>query len=622
MSKSHHHKHSFDNASPDAKRSNLIKSLGQLGPYLWPLDQTARIRFVLAIACLLLSKVFSILIPVFFKRAVDALDKPADLIPYVPYTPILLPIFFLIAYGAARILTGTFAEFRDLIFAKVEGRAIREAALRVFKHLHALSLQFHLDRKTGGLNRAIERGTDGIEMALRFLSFSIIPTFVEILLVCLFLLAAYPWIFALITFATMFSYLVFTIVVTEWRTKYVRAMNIADEEGHAKAIDSLLNYETVKYFGNEALEAQRFDKSLGHYEQAMVKMKTSLALLNIGQNLIISGGMVAVTWLTALGVMNRSLTLGDFVLMNAYLLQLYLPLSNLGFAYRETRRALVNMEEMLDLLRIKSTVQDTPDSKVLRLDGGSVKLENISFSYQPDRQILKNISFEIPAGKTVALVGASGSGKSTIARLLFRFYDPTEGSILIDGQNIRETTQKSVRSHIAVVPQDSVLFNESLLYNLEYGNPLASREEIEKVLELCELKHFVSLLPQGLDTAVGERGLKLSGGEKQRVSIARALLKRPKIFIFDEATSSLDSQTEKEIQANIQAISQQHTTLIIAHRLSTIVDANEIIVLDNGEIAERGTHQTLLAKDKGIYARLWKRQNRTRQPATTSKKTY
>lgn len=603
----------FSHTPPyETPKKGTLMPLRECLPYLWPAHNVNfRIRLCIAILFLILSKVFATAIPVYFKEAIDILDLAEKSSTTLYMT---LPIGILLAYGFARIASSLFSEGRDIIFAKVEHRAARSIGLKVFEHLHSLSLRYHLDRKTGGLSRIIERGIEGIESAFRFLTFLIIPTFLEVLLVCLLLLYLYPPIFSLLTFITIGLYAFCTIWITEWRTKYVRAMNLANEEGNTKAIDSLLNYETVKYFCNEEYEKHRFDKSLIVYEHAAIRMKTSLGVLNFVQTTIIAVGSVAILFLAATYIFKHTLTLGDFVLLNTYLLQLYVPLGNLGFSYRETKRALVNMEAMFDLLHITPEIQDKPHAVPLQPKGGEISFNQVSFYYEPNRPILKNISFHVPAGKSIAIVGPSGSGKSTIARLLFRFYDVIKGQILIDGQNIQEVTQESLRTDIAVVPQDTVLFNETLHYNIQYGNPHASEADIRKAADMAHLSHFIATLPDGLNTTVGERGLKLSGGEKQRVAIARALLKKPQIFLFDEATSSLDSHTEKEIQANIRQVSKNHSTIIIAHRLSTIVDVDEILVLVHGEIVERGTHKELLQK-KGTYAALWaKQQQENRQP--------
>jgi ATP-binding cassette subfamily B protein len=535
-----------------------------------------------------------------FKGAIDSLSP-------VHQGLITLPIVLIISYGIARLVSTVFAEIRDGVFAAVAQRAVRQVGLSVFHHLHALGLRFHLERQTGGLSRAIERGTKGIESLLQFLTFNIIPTLVEIVLVGFVLWVLYDYRFSLITLLTMIAYVAFTLSITEWRINFVRTMNATDSEAHTKAIDSLLNFETVKYFGNETHEASRFDSALKQYETAAVKSKLSLSFLNIGQSVIISLGLVAVMLLAGAAVANQKMTVGDFAAINTYLLQLYIPLFTLGFAYREVKLALVSMEAMFDLLNVPEEIQDHPSAPDLTVRAGEIVFDNVSFAYTTDRPILKNISFHLPAGKTVAIVGSSGAGKSTISRLLFRFYDVTDGRITIDGQDIRDVTQKSLRKAIGVVPQDTVLFNDTIEYNVAYGNPSATHAQIEDAARQAHIHSFIMSLPQKYETRVGERGLKLSGGEKQRVAIARTLLKNPKIFLFDEATSALDTHTEKQIQSNLQELSANRSTVIIAHRLSTIIDADEILVLDNGEIVERGKHAALLKK-KGLYAAMWQRQ--------------
>ena len=483
----------------------------------------------------------------------------------------------------------------------------RTVALQVFRHLHALSLRFHLDRRTGGLSRAIERGVKGIDFLLRFTLFNILPTLVEIGLVCGILLVSFGWTFALVTFLSVLSYIAFTLAVTEWRLKYRREMNRTDSEANTRAIDSLLNFETVKYFGNEPHEARRFDEAMARYEKAAVRSQVSLSLLNIGQGFIIAIGMCLVMLLAALGIRDGSLSIGDFVLLNTFMMQLFQPLGFLGMVYREIKQSLIDMEKMFELLTVHTEVPDRPGARPIEIADAHVQFENVEFSYDPERKILKGISFEVQPGKTVALVGPSGAGKSTISRILFRFYDVQEGRVLIDGQDIRDVTQVSLRDAIGIVPQDTVLFNDTVLYNIRYGRPEASDDEVHEAARLAQIHDFVAGLPDGYRTMVGERGLKLSGGEKQRVAIARTILKNPAILLFDEATSALDSQTEQDIQAALRKVSQSRTTLVIAHRLSTIVDADEIIVLRDGLIAERGRHAELLAGD-GIYADMWRKQ--------------
>ena len=579
-------------------------SLKNLLPYLWPKGEPElKVRVVLASAALVIAKVANVYVPVIFKHIIDALGHAGTLVA--------LPLGLLAAYGLARITAQAFAELRDGIFAKVAQRAIRTLALKTFRHLHALSLSFHLDRQTGGLTRAIERGAKGIEFLLSFLLFNVIPTLVEIGMVAVILWAPYDWRFAVITVATIGLYIFYTLSVTEWRIKLRRQMNESDQSANTKAVDSLLNFETVKYFNNEEHEARRYDQALQLYETAAVRSRVSLAALNIGQVFIIAIGSTLIMALAAAGVIygeeGRHLTVGDVVLVNAYLLQLYLPLNFLGTVYREIRQSLIDMEAMFALLAVGAAIEDKPDAKPLAIAAGEVRFENVAFGYDPRRPILKGISFTVGPGNTMAIVGASGAGKSTISRLLFRFYDVDRGRILIDGQDVRDVTQKSLRAAIGIVPQDTVLFNDTVEYNVAYGRPGAARAEIENAAHLAHIHDFVAGLPDAYATKVGERGLKLSGGEKQRVAIARTILKSPPILLFDEATSALDSRTEREIQSNLLEISRRRTTLIIAHRLSTIIHADEIIVLEDGRIAERGRHEALLAMN-GRYAAMWRRQ--------------
>jgi len=546
------------------------------------------------------AKVTVVYVPFLYKGAVDALNVGSEAL-------VALPLGFIVAYGAARLASQAFGELRDAVFARVGQHALRTVALEVFRHLHLLSLAFHLDRRTGGLSRAIERGTKGIDFLLRFSLFNVLPTLLEILLVCGVLLVNYGWSFSLTTLVAVSGYIVFTLTVTEWRMKYRREMNRTDSEANTRAIDSLLNFETVKYFGNEGHEATRFDGSMARYERAAVRSQTTLAMLNIGQGAIISLGMVAVMLLAAMGVRDGSMTIGDFVLVNTLLLQLYQPLGFLGFVYREIKQSLVDMEKMFELLSVDRDIQDRPAAQPLQVAHGDVVFEHVDFAYRPDRPILKDVSFRVPAGKTVAIVGPSGAGKSTISRILFRFYDVQAGKVTIDGQDLRDVTQESLRAAIGIVPQDTVLFNDTIRYNIRYGRTDASDAEIENAAALAQIRDFIEALPDGFDSTVGERGLKLSGGEKQRVAIARTILKDPAILLFDEATSALDSHTESEIQDALRRVSQDRTTLVIAHRLSTIVDADEIIVLEAGRIVERGRHQELLDAD-GVYGAMWRRQ--------------
>jgi ATP-binding cassette subfamily B protein len=581
-------------------------ALRTLSRYLWPPGALEmKLRVVGALALLAGAKFANVYVPIVFKHAVDLLAGQAG-------APIALPLGLLFAYGILRVCTIAFAELRDAVFAKVGQRAIRTVALETFRHLHALTLRFHLERQTGGLSRAIERGTKGIDTLLSFMLFNILPTLLEIALVCGILWHMFDIWYALVTFVTVASYIGFTLIVSDWRIKFRQRMNETDSEANTRAIDSLLNYETVKYFGNEEHEARRFDSALARYEHAAVLSKSTLSLLNVGQSLIIGIGVTAIMVMAGIGVTTHQMTIGDFVLVNAYLIQLYVPLNFLGFVYREVKQSLTDMEAMFHLLDIPPEVVDPPGAPPLTEGPGEVVFDHVTFAYDPRRPILQDVSFTVPAGKTIAVVGASGAGKSTLARLMFRFYDVTGGAIRIDGQDLRSVTQTSVRAAVGIVPQDTVLFNDTVYYNIAYGRVGASPAEIENAARLAAIHDFIMSTPDGYQTSVGERGLKLSGGEKQRVAIARTILKSPRILIFDEATSALDTHTEREIQAALRKVSADRTALVIAHRLSTVVDADEIIVLDGGRIVERGRHVELLAHG-GKYAAMWRRQQEARE---------
>lgn len=556
-------------------------------------------------ACLLAAKVATVTLPMVMKGLVDAMDGSGQ-------AAVVVPVALLAFYGLLRLGGVLFGELRDLIFGRVAERAMRRAALEVFRHLHRLDLAFHLSRQTGGVSRDIERGVAGISFLLRFLTFNIVPTLFELLLVAGVLLVGFGWQYAAIVLVSVAIYIFFSVVVTEWRTRYVRQANQLDSQANTRAIDSLLNYETVKLFVNEAHEATEYDRALAGWERAQGQKRRTLAALNVGQAFIVAGSVTAMMVLAAAEVAAGDKTQGDFVAINAYMVQLFVPLNFLGFVYREIRRALTDMQRMLGLLEVSPGVADRETAVALSAREVTIRFDNVHFAYREDRPILDGVSFEIPAGRTVAVVGPSGAGKSTLARLLFRFYEPDAGRVLINGHDARDYTQASLRGHIGVVPQDTVLFNDSLAYNIAYGRPGAGREDIGRVTQQAHLDALVAELPEGFDTAVGERGLKLSGGEKQRVGIARALLKDPPIMIFDEATSSLDSESERAILGSLKAAARRRTTLVIAHRLSTVVDADEIVVLRHGRVVERGTHQALLAAG-GAYARLWAIQHREAQ---------
>ena len=583
-------------SSPIRPPSNTNRADWQTLRSLFPYLMEFKWRVIVAMSLLVFSKLANVSVPLVLKEIIDAMDKT--------HAVLVVPVFLIVGYGLLRLCSTLFGELRDAVFANVTQRAIRRVALKVFEHLHSLSLRFHLDRQTGGVSRDIERGTRGIGFLLNFTLFNILPTLLEIGLVAAILLNKYNVWFAIITFITLVIYIAFTLFITEWRMVVRRTMNDLDSKANTRAIDSLLNYETVKYFGNEQYEANRYDHHMEHWETAAVRNQTSLALLNSVQSVIIAIGITALMLLAADQVAQGKMTVGDLVLVNVFMIQLYMPLHFLGFVYREIRHALADMEKMFSLLHEHREIADAPDAKVLQVGSAEVRFEQVSFAYAPDRQILFDVSFAIPAGNTVAVVGSSGAGKSTLSRLLFRFYDVQQGRILINGQDIRGVTQTSLRAAIGIVPQDTVLFNDTIYYNIAYGRPDATREDIVAAAQAAHIHDFIESLPQGYDSMVGERGLKLSGGEKQRVAIARAILKNPAILIFDEATSALDSKSEKAIQAELRAIAKNRTTLVIAHRLSTVVDADQILVMDKGYIAERGTHRELLAQDK-LYAQMW-----------------
>lgn len=585
--------------SQTASKSSDWKVIANLLPYLW----TFKGRVILALSCLIAAKVANLGVPILLKKMIDAMDVPSE-----AQALVVVPMALIVAYGLLRLSASLFTEMRELIFSRVTESAVRTLALQVFEHLHGLSLRFHLSRQTGGMTRDIERGTRGIQSLISYSLYSILPTIVELTLVLGYFIWVYNYWFAIITLVALVLYVIFTIVVTEWRTQYRKKMNELDSKANQRAIDSLINFETVKYFGNETYESRRYDENLRRYREAAIQSQRSLAVLNVGQQTIIALGLILILWQATVGVANGSMTLGDLVLVNVLMIQLYIPLNFLGVIYREIKQALTDMDRMFKLLGTDQEIADHPYAQELVIadpsKGPHVQFENVSFSYEANRQILKNIDFEILPGKTTAVVGHSGAGKSTLARLLFRFYEVTGGAISFDQQNINQVTQKSLRASIGIVPQDTVLFNDTIAYNIAYGKPGASQEEIEAAARAAQIHDFIVSLPQGYASAVGERGLKLSGGEKQRVAIARTLLKNPAFLIFDEATSALDSETERAIQKELMALAQNRSTLIIAHRLSTIIYADQILVMDEGSIIEKGTHEELLAL-KGRYWDMW-----------------
>lgn len=597
-----HHHGSADSKTPQRGDWRVIRDLL---PYLLEY----RFRVIIALSCLIAAKVVNLGIPIVMKELIDSLDIKAS----SPQALLAVPLGIILAYGLLRISASLFTELREALFAKVTQNAVRKVALQVFEHLHSLALSFHLARQTGGVSRDIERGTRGIQSLISYSLYSILPTLIEFCLVLGYFAYSYDIWFAAITLAALVLYIGFTVVVTEWRTHYRRTMNDMDSKANQKAIDSLLNFETVKYFGNEAFEASRYDENLLRYQSAAVKSQKTLALLNLGQQTIIATGLMLILWRATVGVVNGTMTLGDLVLVNTLMIQLYIPLNFLGVIYREIKQSLTDMDRMFSLLNTDKEIADSPNARPLHVHdhghGPDVRFEHVSFHYDAKREILRDVSFNIPAGTITAVVGQSGAGKSTLARLLFRFYDVQSGEILIAGQNIQDVTQASLRKAIGIVPQDTVLFNDTIGYNIAYGDPSATIEEVQEAARAAQIDGFIKRLPDGYDTQVGERGLKLSGGEKQRVAIARTLLKKPAMLIFDEATSALDSKTERAFQDELLSLAKNRTTLIIAHRLSTIIHADQILVMDRGQIVERGTHEELLAA-QGRYAEMWQMQER------------
>jgi len=592
--------HTQADARPHSDRRDWHNLRGML-PFIWEY----RGRALFALVCLVVAKLANVGIPLVLKEIVDAMDRAGS-------GMLVMPVSLLMAYGVLRLSSSMFNELRDAVFARVRYHAMRRLSTRVLSHLHQLSLRFHLERRTGAISRDLERGTRSVSSILNYMVFSILPMLAEFSLVALVLLTRYEPVFALVTFASVVIYVLFTLAVTEWRMEYRHVMNRLESESSAQAFDSLINYETVKYFGNERLELDRFDGTLAEWEGAAVKSQTSMSLLNFGQGGIIAIAVTIIMFYATEGVVEGNMTVGDLVLVNAFLLQLFIPLNFLGIVYRQIKYSLADMDLIFKLLEQRPEIQDPVDAPALRLRGGGFCFEKVDFSYQADRQILYQVDFLVEPGEKVAVVGHSGAGKSTLSRLLFRFYDVTGGRVLIDGQDVRKVDQESLRQVMGIVPQDSVLFNDSIRYNLSYGRPEATQHEIEEAAGMAHIRDFIESLPQGYETVVGERGLKLSGGEKQRIAIARAILKKPRILVFDEATSSLDSHTEQAIQETLREVAENHTTLVIAHRLSTVVDADRILVMSEGRIVEQGTHRQLLDK-KGVYSGMWLLQQQQRQ---------
>jgi ABC-type transport system involved in Fe-S cluster assembly fused permease/ATPase subunit len=592
--------------SVSADEGSLIATVRNLWAYMWPADRPdLRFRVMLAIGALLLSKVATTLVPFAYKGIIDSLDGSGANGALI--LGLAVPIVLVIAYVIGNVIDAGFQQLRDVLFASVGQNAVRKLALQTFHHLHRLSLRFHLQRRTGGLSRVIERGTKGIETVVRFTMLNIAPTLVEFAVTAVIFVWLFGWSYLGVLVVMIWGYLYFTIKASNWRISIRRDMNDSDTDANGKAIDSLLNFETVKYFANEQMEADRYDSSMARYERSAIRIWTSLGFLNFGQALIFYGGFLIIAIMSVLGVLDGRLTLGDFVLLNTFLMQIYRPLNFIGFVYRELRQGLTDIEEMFKLLDQQPEVQDRAGAKPLAISGPVIRFEDVTFHYDQERPILKGVSFEVPAGKTVAIVGPTGAGKSTISRLLYRFYDVTSGRITIDGQDIRDVTQESLRHAIGMVPQDTVLFNDTIGYNIQYGRPAAGMDEVREAARMAQVGPFIESLPRGFETPVGERGLKLSGGEKQRVAIARTILKAPSILILDEATSALDTKTERDIQSALDEVSRNRTTVVIAHRLSTVVNADEILVLRDGVVAERGDHMTLLRQD-GLYAQMWSRQ--------------